>query len=247
MRRSAARHWDTARRRLTLATTALAAMATVMCLGLMSSSGRSSTTVDLVLVLALDVSGSVDNREFELQRGGLAAAFKDQRIVEAISRGLRKRIAVAAVQWAGLGKQAVVVPWTIVDGTESAVYFSQSVANMRRSYQNSETHISGVINFGTDLVTAAPIVADRRVIDISGDGMDNVGYSPHRARDRALRAGITINGLAILNETPRLDDYYHYNVIGGPNSFVIKANAYEDYAAAILRKLIREIDGNLLS
>ncbi|MGI9424984.1 MAG: DUF1194 domain-containing protein [Hyphomicrobiaceae bacterium] len=247
MHRSARRHWDAVRRPLRRVAIAFAAGTIVMCLGLISSSGRTSTSVDLVLVLALDVSGSVDNNEFHLQRGGLAAAFKDHRVVEAISRGLRKRIAVAAVQWAGLEKQAVVVPWTIVNDAESAARFSDSVTKMDRSYQNSETHISGVINFGTDLIKIAPVTAERRVIDISGDGMDNVGYSPHRARNRALRFGVTINGLAILNETPRLQEYYHHNVIGGPDAFVIKANRYEDYADAILRKLIREIDGHLLS
>ncbi len=208
---------------------------------------RSSASVDLVLVLALDVSGSVDNREFALQQRGLAKAFRNARIVEAIQRGAHKRIAVAAVQWAGREKQAVAVPWAIVDSDQAAYAFAERLAAMPRIFDNSETHIGGVIDFAARYALSAPVAAPRRTIDISGDGMDNVLYSTHRARDRALAAGITINGLTILNETPELDSYYRYNVIGGPNAFVIKAGKYEDFADAILRKLLREINPPFLS
>ncbi|MGI9409448.1 MAG: DUF1194 domain-containing protein [Hyphomicrobiaceae bacterium] len=208
---------------------------------------HSTASVDLVLVLALDVSGSIDNREFALQQRGLAKAFRNVRIVEAIQRGALKRIAVAVVQWAGREKQAVAVPWAIIENDQTAHAFAERLAAMPRIFDNSETHIAGVIDFAARYALSAPVAAPRRAIDISGDGMDNVLYSTHRARDRALAAGLTINGLTILNETPELDSYYRFNVIGGPNAFVIKAKEYEDFADAILRKLLREINPPFIS
>lgn len=208
---------------------------------------HSTTSVDLVLVLALDVSGSVDRQEYDLQTRGLAAAFRNPKIMDAIRRGRRRQIAVVAVQWAGLGKQAIAVPWTIIKDGESAERFAERLGGMQRRYLNSETDLSGVIEFATAVALAAPMAAARRVIDVSGDGMDNVTFTTLAARDRALRAGLTINGLAILNETPELHKYYDHNIIGGPEAFVIKAIDYEDYAAAILRKLLREINVRFLS
>ena len=208
---------------------------------------RSTIHVDLVLVLALDVSGSVDQHEYDLQTKGLAAAFRSPKILKAIARGRRKQIAVVGVQWAGSEKQAVVVPWTVIKDRRGAEWFASQLGSMQRRYLNSETDLSGVIDFATEVALAAPMAAARRVIDISGDGMDNVTYTTLAARDRALRAGMTINGLAILNETPELDKYYDYNIIGGPEAFVIKAGDYEDYADAILRKLLREINVRFLT
>lgn len=208
---------------------------------------RSTIHVDLVLVLALDVSGSVDHQEYDLQTKGLAAAFRNPKILKAIAQGRRRQIAVVAVQWAGSEKQAVVVPWTVIKDKDSAERFASQLGSMQRRYLNSETDLSGVIGFATDVALSAPMAAARRVIDISGDGMDNVTYTTLAARDRALRAGMTINGLAILNETPELDKYYDYNIIGGPEAFVMKARDYEDYADAILRKLLREINLRFLT
>ncbi len=213
----------------------------------LKGSTRAALTVDLVLVLALDVSGSVDDREFQLQRNGLAQAIVHPAVLATIERGARKRIAIVAVQWAGAGRQDVSVPWHVVGDAASAGRFSQDLLRAPRAYLNSRTHLSGVIDFCTDLALSAPFQSPRHVIDISGDGMDNVGYEPQRARDRAVLAGITVNGLAILNETPWLDRYYRETVIGGAGAFVIKAHDYEAYAVAILKKLIKEIDQQLLS
>ncbi len=210
-------------------------------------STRTSTAVDLVLVLALDVSGSVDAREFDLQRRGLAEAIRHPLVLETIRRGARRRIAVAAIQWAGAGHQAVSVGWQVVGDVEAAQRFSRRLLRTPRAYFNSQTHLSGVIDYCVAIALSAPFTAPRHVIDISGDGMDNVQYEPHRARDRAVLAGVTVNGLAIVNDTPWLDSYYRTNVIGGYGAFVIKAKDYNDYADAILRKLLREIDQHVLS
>ncbi len=222
-------------------------LAFVLILAPAATPGRSTATVDLALVLALDVSGSVNAYEYGLQRDGLAAAFRDPEVLAAIQLGQRKRIAVVAVQWAGVGKQLISVPWKIIGDQESALAFSDELKAMPRNFINGETHISGIIEFATKTALQAPAMAARYVIDISGDGMDNVGYAPDFARNRAIKSGVTINGLAILNETPRLLEYYHHRVIGGPNAFVMKANRYEDYAEAIRKKLVREISQHLLS
>ena len=221
--------------------------AIVCFLGPAATPVRSTDTVDMALVLAMDVSGSVNAYEYGLQRDGVAAAFRDPEVLAAIQLGQRKRIAVTVVQWAGVGKQAISVPWKIVGARDAAWDFSDQVKAMPRKFINGETHIAGIIEFASKVALQAPATTGRYVIDISGDGMDNVGYAPDFARNRAVKSGVTINGLAILNETPRLTEYYHHRVIGGPNAFVMKANRYEDYAEAIRKKLIREISQHLLS
>ena len=209
---------------------------------------RSTNKVDLILVLALDVSGSVNDREYELQKTGLVRAFRHPSVIEAISQGHTKRIAVTAVQWAGFREQVISVPWTVIAGPNGAAEFADRLAAMRRryAYPLGVTHISGIIRFGTEIALAAPYAADRRVVDISGDGKNNVNESPEAARDDAVVAGLTVNGLAIINETPDLTTYYRETVIGGPGAFVITANDYDDYARSILRKLIREISHHLI-
>lgn len=204
---------------------------------------RSTNSVDLVLVLALDVSGSVNDREYDLQKTGLARAFRHPSVIDAITQGREKRIAVMAVQWAGLKEQFIAVPWTVITGATSAGAFADHLAVMRRryAYPLGVTHISGVIRFATREALAAPFVAGRRVVDISGDGKNNVLDPPQGARDDAVSAGMTINGLAIVNETHDLTEYYRAGVIGGPGAFAMTATDYEDYARAIRRKLLREI------
>lgn len=225
------------------------ALASLLFLLITPQSVRSTDKVDLVLVLALDVSGSVNDREFELQKNGLAHAFRHPSIIEAISQGHSKRIAVVAVQWAGFREQVVAVPWTVIASPAGATLFAARLSAMRRSfaYPLGVTHIAGVIQFGTRIALTAPYAADRHVVDISGDGKQNVGNTPQTARDQAVGAGMTINGLAIINETPDLTGYYRANVIGGPDAFVIKANDYDAYAQSILRKLIREISHHFIT
>lgn len=216
---------------------------------LLSTSGsvRSTATVDLVLVLALDVSDSVNRHEFELQRTGLVRAFRHPDLVAAIQGGRTGRIAVSVVQWSGFQDQTVTVPWLVVSDKASADAFAGRIAEMPRSYPNGYTHIAGAIEYATGLIRAAPFMARRSVVDISGDGENNVNLPPNAARDAAVRAGVTVNGLAIVNESKYLVGYYKRNVIGGPGAFVVKADNYENYIDAILRKLLREIKERFVS
>ena len=202
---------------------------------------RSTMNVDLVLVLALDVSASVDRREFDLQKNGLAEAFRHRSVLEAIQRGQNKRIAVTAVQWSGYQDQFVSIPWQVVGDASSAATFAERLSNMPRRHPDGFTHIAGAIQFSMRLVRSAPFTAGRQVIDVSGDGSNNVHPPPQAARDAAVGTGITVNGLAIVGEAVGLDEYYRANVIGGPGAFVIRALNYDDYDEAILLKLLREI------
>ena len=207
---------------------------------------RSTNAVDLVLVLALDTSHSVDEREFELQRDGLANAFRHPAVLDAILRGRHRRIGVAVMQWAGEAEQALSVPWTAIASPAHADAFAADIAQLRRHFHGGSTHIAGAIQAANRLTLTAPFAAARRVVDISGDGINTVGNSPQGARDAALLTGLTINGLAITNETYDLAEYYRISVIGGPDAFVIQADDYDDYARAILEKLLREITPRLV-
>ncbi|MGI9411337.1 MAG: DUF1194 domain-containing protein [Hyphomicrobiaceae bacterium] len=204
--------------------------------------GKTASKVDLVLILALDVSGSVDEDEFELQRRGLETAFRHPQVIAAIRRGMTGRIAVTAVQWAGYRNQHIAVPWSIIESSPSAARFADRLARMPRHFPDGPTHLSGVIRFATRLAGTAPFQAARRVIDVSGDGKNNIGEPPPQARDDAVSSGMTINGLSVLNASEALEMYYRSQVIGGPGAFVISAADYEDYPRAILRKLLREIE-----
>jgi Protein of unknown function (DUF1194) len=221
------------------------AVVAIACAAIVLSSAhaaRPTANVDLALVLALDVSGSVDEDEFDLQRQGLAKAFLNPAIIAAIRSGANKRIAVTVVQWAGFGHQHVSLPWTVIGDTGSASRFAARLAVMRRRYPGGVTHLTGVMEFATRLVLAAPFVAERQVIDISGDGENNVEKEPDEARNAAVRAGVTVNGLAIVNANADLLAYYRARVIGGPGAFVVSATDYDDFPRAILLKLLREID-----
>jgi len=213
---------------------------------LVAQPARATDNVDLVLVLALDVSSSVDAQEFDIQKTGLVTAFRHASVVQAIQRGRFKRIAVTAVQWAGYEQQQIMVPWTVIRNAAEALVFAGLLAGMPRAYPDGATHLTGIIRYSTALAFAAPYKTLRRVVDISGDGVDNVKGSPGRARDTAVGIGITINGLAIANETPDLLAYYRAHVIGGRSAFVLEARDYQAYPRAILRKLVREIDTRLV-
>jgi hypothetical protein len=199
------------------------------------------TTVDLQLVLAVDASGSVDQRRFELQMQGYVTAFRDPRVLQAIQSGATQAIAVTMVQWTGPALQSQVLPWTVIKDMTTAQAFAAAIAATPRRLFSGGTSISGAIDYAVPLLLHSQFQGTRRVIDISGDGSNNRGRPAASARDGAVRAGIVINGLPILALEPDLERYYSDHVIGGPGAFVIAAQNYETFADAILKKLIREM------
>lgn len=204
--------------------------------------------VDVLLVLAVDVSRSVDEEEARLQREGYREALSDPRVVEAIGRGMIGAIAVAYVEWAGIEYQRLVLPWTRISSQREADGWAMAMAEAPRS-SLSWTSISGAIDFSRRVLAEAPFEGTRRVVDVSGDGIGNSGRPTEQARDEAVAEGITINGLPIVNDRPTfgrvspipVEQYYAQNVIGGPGAFLIVAENFTVFAGAVRRKLIREI------
>jgi hypothetical protein len=208
--------------------------------------------VDLLLVLASDVSRSVDAAKFKLQRDGYVAAISNPRVIEAIKSGPHGRIAICFIEWSGVGAQKVVIDWTMIDGVKAAQDFASQLDEAQRSFAD-RTSISGGIDFAMAQLEHAPFQAARRTIDVSGDGTNNSGRDVTAARDEALAQSVTINGLVILSEQPLswnadhtnppggLEAYYHNNVTGGPNSFVMVAENFNTFGQAILNKLVAEV------
>jgi hypothetical protein len=199
------------------------------------------TPVDLNLVLAVDASGSVDDDRFELQKEGYAKAFLNPKVLNAIRAGNEQQIAVTMVQWTGPTLQVVMVPWMVIRDQRTAQAFGTAIAAATRQIFGGGTSLSGAIDYSVLLMTASPYRAARKVIDISGDGSNNLGRSVEQARDEAVRLGIRINGLPILSLEQDLDLYFRDSVIGGPGAFVVTARNYDVFADAILRKLVAEI------
>lgn len=208
--------------------------------------------VDLLLVLAADVSRSIDAAKFQLQRDGYAAAVADPRVLETIRAGRNGRIGLTFMEWSGIGAQRVVIDWMLISDAESAKDFGDRLLESPRSFAD-RTSISGAIEFAMAQLGRAPFAARRQAIDVSGDGTNNSGRDVAELRDQAVAKGITINGLAILSETPLpwnpehtnppggLDHYYRTNVIGGPGAFVMVAKNFDSFGEAIISKLIAEV------
>jgi len=207
---------------------------------------------DLLLVLAADVSRSIDEGEFELQRKGYAAALTDPRVLAAIRGGTTGTIAVCFVEWSGAGEQMVVADWTVIHDDEDADALAAAILAAPRSFVG-RTSISGAIDFAMERFTAAKPHSNRRIIDISGDGTNNSGRPVTEARDQALAEGVTINGLAIINDRPNpgyafhtqppggLPEWYRQNVIGGPGAFLRVVEDFRSFADAMTNKLVSEI------
>jgi hypothetical protein len=215
----------------------------ILLAALAAAPARAQTEVDLQLVLAVDASGSVSMDRFELQQKGYAAAFRDSNVLKAIRSGAAGAIAVTMFQWTGPTLHVPVVPWMLIKDEASAHAVADAIEKTQRELFGGGTSISGAIDFGRTLFPASPYRGTRRVIDISGDGANRNGRPVQDARDEAVRAGVTINGLPILALDFTLDRYFFNHVIGGPGSFVIGAANYENFAEAIVRKLIMEIAG----
>ncbi|MFO1079031.1 MAG: DUF1194 domain-containing protein [Reyranellaceae bacterium] len=215
---------------------------------------RAAEPVDLLLVLAADVSRSVTEAKFRLQREGAAAAITHPEVVRAITSGPHRRIAVCFLEWATVGQQAVVIDWTVIGDPGAARRFGDRLVEEPRSFAGS-TSISNALDFSVAQLARAPFEAERKVIDISGDGNNNSGRSVVDARDDALGRGITINALVILtpiaesfrpehtNPPGGLEKYFQDNVIGGFGAFTVVAESHEAFGRALTKKLIREIAG----
>jgi len=231
--------------------TAIAAALACLC-ALSSLAPAHAEAVDILLVLAADVSRSIDEGEFDLQRKGYAAAISDPRVLRAIAGGPQHAIAVTFVEWSGATDQNVVVDWTVVRDEEGAGGVAAAILAAPRSFVG-RTSISAAIDFAMERLAAAPVTGERRIIDISGDGTNNSGRGITEARDQAVAAGVTINGLAIVNTRANpgyafhtqppggLPKYYEDNVIGGPGAFMLHVENFETFADAMTRKLVAEI------
>jgi hypothetical protein len=228
-------------------------MLAVMLLGGLPDRGaHAEGHVDLALALVADVSGSVDDHKFRLQRDGYAAALISDDVLRAIASGPNGTIALAFIEFASADNQQVVIDWTVLRDAESATIVAELIRTEPRSFQGG-TAIGAAVDFAAAQLAASGIEADRRVIDVSGDGTNNDGFPVTQARDAAVAAGITINGIAILspealdshtNPPGGLLAYYKENVIGGPGAFALAAENFSTFAKAIQNKLIREIAGD---
>ena len=217
--------------------------------GATANSADERPPVDVELVLAVDISYSMDYDELALQREGYILAITSEQFIDALRRGPLGRIAVTYVEWAGSGEQQIVVPWQVIDSPASADAYAEKLrgAPIRRAYRTS---ISGALKFSAELF-GTNYKGIRRVIDVSGDGTNNQGDLVEPTRDDVLRKGITINGLPIMLKTPlasmidlpELDVYYEDCVIGGPGAFLVPVRERHQFADAIRNKLILEVAG----
>jgi len=213
---------------------------------------QAAEEVDLLLALAVDVSRSIDQPKFQLQRDGYVAAVANKGVLDAIRAGPHQRIALSFVEWSGFGAQKLLIDWTVIDGPASARRFGDQLVEFPRSFAD-RTSISGGIEFAAGQIARAPFTAPRRIIDVSGDGTNNAGREVRPARNEVVAKGITINGLVILtqgqflfnaehtNPPGGLEKYYRDNVIGGPGAFVMVAEDFNDFGKAIVKKMIAEI------
>jgi len=214
-----------------------------------------AVAVDAAVVLAADVSRSIDDGEFELERRGYAGAIASQKLIEAISAGPHGAIALAYVEWAGEGEQKLAVDWTVIRNAADARRFAARLDALPRSFVG-RTAIGAAIDFSFAQFAEGPFSTTRRVIDVSGDGTSNQGRPVTLARDAAVAAGAIINGLTIYNRRAAslggylalhtnppggLSLYYRENVIGGTGAFVVPIDDFASFGEAMLRKLVNEI------
>lgn len=214
--------------------------------GLVPAARAGGDEVDVTLVLAVDTSRSMDFEEIGIQREGYVEALKHKEFIDAVKGGLTGRIAISYFEWAGYVVQDSVIDWQVIETEEDAIAFAgkleaRPIATQRR------TSISTAIAQGASMIVSSPFLSRRQVIDVSGDGPNNSGSPVTPTRDKAVEAGMIINGLAIMlrpSDAPNgLDKYYEDCVIGGPGAFVLPVRKIEDFAVAVRRKLVLEISG----
>ena len=203
--------------------------------------GQVGEAVDLELALLVDVSASVNDKEYRLQVAGLATAFRSAAVLDAIRASAHRGIAVSVIQWANQANQRVSMDWTLIRGEADALGLAAGIASMPRLIHGGHTAISNALAFAMREIASNRFAGIRLVIDLSGDGRNNDGHPLRAVRKEVINQGITINGLAILNELPLLDQYFRDHLIGGERSFFMVAQDYPDFAQAMIEKLVREI------
>jgi hypothetical protein len=225
------------------------AMAAVLAL-CSSAPAAAPQQVDLKLVLAVDVSGSIDNDEFTLEREGTADAFADPEVLKAIQGGSLGRIAVAMLDFSSPQFDKVVIDWTVIKDKASAQAFAETIRNTPRT-PGRRTSVSSALELSSLLLESSEkdIVATRRVIDVTGDGPNNDGNPMTDAHDKTIAQGVVVNGLPVMDDMangyfPELDKYYAGCVTGGRGAFVVVVKSYKDYSAAMRHKLVLEISQN---
>ena len=216
------------------------------------SPGRAAEPVDLALVLVSDVSRSVDDGEYRLQKEGYATAFRDPRVAAAVRGGAVGAVAVAYVEFAGATEVRTVLDWRVVRDAGDLAGLAEELQAAPRSFWG-RTSISAGIDRAAQMLAEMPFEAQRRAIDVAGDGTNNAGRDAQAARDDAVTAGVTINGLAIVNDTPAgwafahvqppggLTEWFRQNVAGGPGHFVLEVTEFAAFGEAMTRKLVSEI------
>ncbi len=217
--------------------------AAALAAALLGGMRHAAAQADLALVLAVDVSGSVSDERFQLQREGIAKALDSDDFANVVSAGNYRTIEIAVVEWAE--EQSVIVPWTVVRGREDLAQVALRLRSMPRTWVHTRTDPSGGIAAADALFNKAPLLPERKVIDLSGDGEQNTGEVPTtEARDAAMARDVTINGLPITSgDEPHVDDWYRANVVGGPGHFMVVADGFDAFADAFRRKLTTEVAG----
>ncbi len=230
----------------------LAACGLLLATALPGPGRAAEAPTDVALILLTDVSRSIDDAEFQLEKRGYAAAFTDPKVIAAIQGGPAGRITVAYLEFSGPEQVRALTGWTVISDEASARAFAATLSSLPRS-SYGRTAISSGLELATAMLGAGGFGEARRVIDIAGDGTNNAGPSVVEARDAALAAGITINGLTIINDHPvsytfahvqppgGLTNWYRENVTGGPGSFVVEVHDFSTFGAAMSRKLLSEI------
>jgi hypothetical protein len=220
----------------------------IVGLALTARAASGATAVDVQIILAVDVSRSMDSNEQRLQRDGYVDAFRDPNVIQAIASGPLGQVAVSYFEWAGPDFQQITVPWTLIHSAADANAFADKLAAAPID-REMRTSISGALDFAAAQFAKSGFTSEREAIDVSGDGPNNAGVPVVPERDAAVAKGITINGLPILLKKadpfgiPNLDEYYQQCVVGGPGSFMIPVTDVDNFKTAIRRKLIIEVSG----
>lgn len=191
---------------------------------------------DLALVLAVDVSGSVDSREYRVQMDGLAAALNDGIVTEAL---VQRNAHLTLIQWSGSSRQRQTIPWTAINDPADLAAFADLISSDQRVWRNFSTAVGEAVGLALDVLENGPD-CQRRVIDVSGDGVSNEGPPPDSMRQRLTEMQVTVNALAIETDSTDLTAWFFENLIHGDGAFVVTANGFEDYPEQIRRKLQRE-------